>query len=86
MFADMRITPLQRAISKAGGLRAFAALHSVSYQAVQKWMRHRVPEERVPAIEQKSGGVVRAEQLRPDLHWVRDVHGRIDGHLVRNTT
>ncbi|WP_370645890.1 transcriptional regulator [Pseudacidovorax sp. NFM-22] len=31
--------------------------------------RRRVPAERCPAIERATGGVVRCEDLRPDVAW-----------------
>lgn len=63
------MTPIERAIAKAGGLTRLAAQCSVSYQAVQKWLRTgRVPAERVLAVERASGGEVTRHELRPDLY------------------
>ena len=60
------MTAVKRAIEAAGGQQALAKKVGVKYQAVQKWVRNRVPAERVLAIEAATG--VSRSDLRPDLY------------------
>lgn len=57
---------IERAVKAAGGQQALADKMGVKYQAVQKWVRTRVPAERVLAIETATG--VSRHDLRPDLY------------------
>lgn len=54
------------AISKVG-LSVLARRVGVSYQAVRKWERGRVPAERCRAIEAATHGAVTVHDLRPDI-------------------
>ena len=59
---------LSRAIEHAGNISALARLLDVDRQVIQHWVRAgRVPAERVVALEAATGGLVRREDLRPDL-------------------
>lgn len=63
-------TPLNRAIREAGGISALARELGLSGHAViHQWRINRVPAERCPAIEAATGGLVRCEDLRPDVAW-----------------
>lgn len=63
-------TPLNRAIREAGGISALARELGLSGHAViHQWRINRVPAEHCPAIEAATGGVVRCEELRPDVPW-----------------
>lgn len=53
------------AIMEAGGYKPVAEHFGISWQAVQKWARTRVPAERVPALAKLSG--VPAKDIRPDV-------------------
>lgn len=57
---------IERAVEVAGGQQALADKCGVKYQAVQKWLRDRVPAERVLAIEDATG--VSRHELRPDIY------------------
>jgi len=41
----------------------------VSVQRLSNWIDRGVPAEQCPAIERATGGVVRCEELRPDVAW-----------------
>lgn len=61
-------TPLDRAISEAGGPTKLAkALGLSSHAVVYQWQMNRVPAERCPDLEALTG--VRCEELRPDVNW-----------------
>lgn len=67
---DQRIDHLLKAIELMGGLQAAQrTLGLNTYQAMQAWKRTRVPAEYCPAIEKATSGVVRCEDLRPDIDW-----------------
>ena len=36
---------------------------------VHQWTKTRIPAEHCPAIERETGGVIRCEDLRPDVEW-----------------
>lgn len=78
----MSTDPLSQAIEAAGGLQPFAALCDVRYQAVQKWRRNGVSPHRAAQIEDVTRGLVRCEQLCPDVIWQRDTAGRVTGYTV----
>ena len=65
----------EEALSKAadivGSMQALGEQLGVTKGAVGQWKlpgRH-VPAEHCPAIERITGGVVRCEDLRPDVDW-----------------
>lgn len=61
--------------------RKLAAALKVSPVMVSIWAsgKRRVPAERCPDIERETGGLVRCEDLRPDVAWlvVRGVAGPV---------
>lgn len=62
------MSPIEKAIDKAGGVGALADAIGVSASAPSMWRsRGRVPAEHCPAIEQATG--VPCEELRPDVAW-----------------
>lgn len=62
------MTPLDRAIEKAGSVAALASAIHVATSAPSMWKkRGNVPAEHCPAIERATG--VRCEDLRPDIPW-----------------
>lgn len=64
-------------ISTLGGLTAVAKLCGVKPPSVHEWVkRGAIPADRCEQIERATGGAVRCEDLRPDLDWTRDEHGR----------
>ena len=64
------------AVNHCSGLSALAAALNVSPQVVSNWRERGVPAERCPAIEAATGGLVRCEDLRPDVAW----------HVLRENT
>lgn len=64
------LDPLDRAIVIAGGAQALATAIGVSEAAPYMWRsRKRVPAQHCPSIEQATKGLVRCEDLRPDVAW-----------------
>jgi DNA-binding transcriptional regulator YdaS (Cro superfamily) len=64
------MSPLERAIEIVGGVSALARGLGVAASAPSMWKaRGLVPAERCPAIERLTAGVVRCEELRPDVEW-----------------
>lgn len=55
---------------------------SITPQAIYKWREAGVPTDRAPLIEAASGGVLRCEQICPDVDWLRDAKGNITGYRV----
>jgi len=58
------------AISKAidtYGLQGLADRCGVTYQAVLKWQRGKVPAERAVQLEEVTDGLINRSELRPDL-------------------
>ncbi|MBK1699765.1 transcriptional regulator [Thiococcus pfennigii] len=49
------------------GLSVLAGRCGVTYQAVRKWERKRIPAERCRAVEEATGGAVTVHDLRPDI-------------------
>lgn len=75
------MTPLERAIEKAGGATQLAAFRGLRQSAVSNWKsRGVVPEEHCPWIEEATG--VTCEELRPDLTWIRDDAGKVTHYQV----
>ena len=61
---------LERAIAIAGGPEALAKSIGVTATLPYMWRaRKRVPAEHCPAIEGVTNGLVRCEDLRPDVPW-----------------
>lgn len=63
--------PIQTAIDHMGNASRLARAIGVTTQAVCFWRAgaRQVPAERCPAIEAATGGLVRCEELRPDVRW-----------------
>jgi DNA-binding transcriptional regulator YdaS (Cro superfamily) len=57
---------MTKAIARVG-LSALARKCGVTYQAVRKWERLRVPAERCHAIQLATDGAVTIHDLRPDI-------------------
>ena len=63
-------TPIERAIVAMGGVAATVRkLNLGGHATVFQWRKTRVPAERCPQIEQATNGLVRCEDLRPDVRW-----------------
>lgn len=64
-------SPVDRAIAAVGSATALALQLGVTSAAVGQWKsgERRVPAERCPEIERATLGVVRCEELRPDVAW-----------------
>ena len=61
---------LIKAIEIAGGQSALARAIGGSAQTVNNWIkRQSIPAEHCPSIERATNGVVRCEDLRPDVEW-----------------
>lgn len=58
-------------LEKRGDNASLAKALGVSPVVVSQWRTgaRQVPAERCPAIERATGGVVRCEDLRPDVDW-----------------
>jgi len=63
--------PIARAAKLLGSQTVLAGALKVSKGAVSQWKEEggRVPAEHCPVIERLTGGVVRCEDLRPDIEW-----------------
>lgn len=60
--------PIEQAISICGNQSALAEKIGVTPQVVHNWLRRgNVPADYCPAIDRATAGVVRCEDLRPDL-------------------
>lgn len=61
---------LQKAIDALGSQSALAKAIGCVPQVVNNWLRRgSVPAEHCVAIEKATAGVVRCEDLRPDVDW-----------------
>lgn len=62
---------LDQASEIVGSMQALGEKLGVTKGAVGQWKLagRRVPAEHCPAIERLTGGVVRCEDLRPDVDW-----------------
>lgn len=60
-----------KAASVVGGQTKLAKLLNVTPPAISQWVKgtRPVPAERCLEIERITGGVVRCEELRPDVNW-----------------
>lgn len=66
------MTPLGKAIKRAGGLTELAEKLGVTPQVVSNWRsRGRVPAERCIEIETATDGAVTRQELRPDIFGPR---------------
>ena len=67
----MNESPILAACNEVGGKARLANLVGVSPQAVSQWINgsRPIPAQRCPLIERATNGVVRCEQLRPDVEW-----------------
>ena len=67
---EIEISPINRAIAAMGGVaETVRKLGLNGHATVYQWTKTRVPAERCPAIEAATGGLVRCEDLRPDVPW-----------------
>lgn len=62
---------LNDALAIVGGPSRLARVLGVTVQAVCFWRdgNRRLPAEHCPSIERATGGIVRCEDLRPDVDW-----------------
>ena len=62
---------LNDALAIVGGPSRLARVLGVTVQAVCFWRdgSRRLPAEHCPSIERATGGIVRCEDLRPDVDW-----------------
>jgi len=65
------MTPIQIAIDSVGNANRLAKAINVPAQSVLFWRdgERRVPAEYCPRIEAATAGLVRCEDLRPDVRW-----------------
>ncbi len=65
------MTPIQKAINTAGNAHRLAIEIGVPPQSVFFWRNgdRRIPAEYCPRIELATHGLVRCEDLRPDVNW-----------------
>ncbi|GAB3357987.1 MULTISPECIES: helix-turn-helix domain-containing protein [Giesbergeria] len=65
------MNPIQRAIDITGGVSGLAAVIGASSPAIYSWRSgaRTFPAELCPSIEKATSGVVRCEDLRPDVDW-----------------
>lgn len=70
MFNIGGMEDLKRAIEIVGSQKQLGLAVGVVPQVVNNWLRRgNVPAEYCPGIERATGGVVRCEDLRPDVDW-----------------
>lgn len=95
-IVGMNQTPLDQAIDAAAsqnagkGIAHLATACGVSKQFIHKMRREwrtrgcppKAMREYAARIESATSGVVQAEQLCPDVQWVRDTQGAITGYVV----
>lgn len=62
---------IQRAIDVTGSVSGLAAVIGASPPAIYSWRNgtRTFPAELCPSIEKATSGVVRCEDLRPDVDW-----------------
>lgn len=84
MTRQTPLAALERAVRVAGGQSALARLCGppVTQRHIWIWLNRgkRAPLEHVPAIEAGTG--VPAEQLAPDVRWLRGKGGRAVAYVV----
>lgn len=68
---DSNKTPIEQACAAVGSQAELARMVGVMPAAVFQWVRKTrpIPAERCPAIEQATNGLIRCEDLRPDVKW-----------------
>lgn len=70
VFIIIGMDALNKAIAIFGSQSELSRAIGTDQQTVYNWLkRQNVPAERCPAIERATGGVVRCEDLRPDVDW-----------------
>lgn len=69
MLFNPAMSAIHQATVAAGGVGALARLIDVSPQRLINWRERGVPAEYCPLIERATGGLVRCEDLRPDIEW-----------------
>lgn len=63
-------TSIDQAIKLMGGVaETVRKLGLNGHATVYQWRKTRIPAERCPTIERATGGLVRCEDLRPDIEW-----------------
>lgn len=62
---------INRACELVGGVGKLASLAGVAVPTASQWCtgKRQVPAERCIVIERESKGVIRCEDLRPDVEW-----------------
>ena len=67
----MSQTAIQRAAEIVGGQAKLARILGITPSMVSQWAIgiRPIPAERCPSIERATAGVVRCEDLRPDVDW-----------------
>lgn len=76
---------LKKAVAIAGGQTALAAELGAPYkqQHIHNWLtRQRVPLTACVLIERATNGFVTCEELRGDVHWLRDHGGSVTKYEV----
>jgi DNA-binding transcriptional regulator YdaS (Cro superfamily) len=64
------IKALQRAVAALGSAAALSKALGVSSSMPHMWkLRGRIPAEHCPGIERATRGLVKCEELRPDIDW-----------------
>ncbi|AKI27996.1 transcriptional regulator [Moraxella catarrhalis] len=63
------MTALDKAIAILGNRSTLARSLGITPWALSKWDKNNPPRDRCLAIEQATGGKVKAEDLRPDINW-----------------
>ncbi len=65
--------PIEIAIKACGTQTSLAEKLGVKQPTVSEWLRdeRQVPKGRCPDIERITGGSVTADELRPDVRWLR---------------
>ena len=69
IVCNQRMRAIERAINVVGGVSKLAVRLGVKPQHVCNWVSRQVPAERCPSIERATRGLVRCEELRPDIDW-----------------
>ena len=60
----------KRAVTLMGGVaETVRKLNLNGHATVYQWTKTQVPAERCPQIEAATNGLVRCEDLRPDVQW-----------------
>ena len=64
-------TAIKKACNYVGGQSEMAKRLGISPPTVNQWINgpRKIPARRCPEIEKVTSGVVRCEELRPDVDW-----------------